>query len=313
MSAQPVVRWVGRLGRLLSGAGVLMLLFVGYQLWGTGFVEARAQDDLVEEFEQFVDATPVDVGSEDTPATSDAPEAATQPAAVDAGWPVSLDAGSALARLRIPAIDVDKVIVEGVARDDLRRGPGHYPGTALPGQAGNAAIAGHRTTYGAPFFRLDELNPGDEILIETPAGEVRYVVSGSEIVAPTEVDVLDDVGDNRLTLTTCSPKYSAAERLIVTALLDATEEPAVVAPVEPGTQSALPVFERQTLDETAEGRPSRLPVVLWGFAAGVVAAAIWYLGRRWRRWPTYLVGSPVFLVVLFVFFEHLNRLLPPSV
>ncbi|MDE0805036.1 MAG: class E sortase [Acidimicrobiales bacterium] len=306
-----MVRWLGRFGRLLIGAGLLMLLFVGYQLWGTGLVEARAQGDLVEEFERFVDTPRVE--SVDAPGPPDSRAESTPAKNGGPTWPVSLDEGSALARLRIPSIDVDKVVVEGVGRGDLRRGPGHYPGTVLPGQAGNSAIAGHRTTYGAPFFRLDELDPGDEVLIDTPAGEVRYVVSNSEIVAPTQVDVLEDVGDNRLTLTTCNPRYSAAERLIVTAILDPTEEPASAVVTTATSESAAPSLERQTLDESPEGRPGRLPVVLWGFATVLVGAAIWFLGRRWRRWPSYLLGSPVFLIVLFVFFEHLNRLLPPSV
>lgn len=306
-----MIRWVGRLGRVLVGAGVLMLLFVGYQLWGTGLVEARAQDDLADDFEQLVDPPRGDDDSVEAPG-SNPPAPVNSGGERAPGWPDPPQAGSALARLRIPAIDVDKIIVEGVSRDDLRRAPGHYPGTALPGEVGNAAIAGHRTTYGAPFFRLDELESGDEVLLDTPAGEVRYIVSGSEIVPPDRVEVLNDAGDTRLTLTTCNPKYSAAERLIVTAVLAPEEGRTARAP----SATAAPertVVERNSIDEEPASSPPRLPVVLWGLLAAGVALGIWLLGRWWRRWPSYLLGGPVFLVVLVVFFEHLNRLLPPSV
>ena len=84
----------------------------------------------------------------------------------------------------IPKIGVDKIVVEGVGRNDLRKGPGHYPDTPMPGQPGNAAIAGHRTTYGAPFNRIDELEPGDEILVTTLQGPFTYEVTGTEIVTP---------------------------------------------------------------------------------------------------------------------------------
>ena len=310
-------RWLGRVGRVLIGAGVLMLLFVAYQLWGTGIVEARAQDDLTAEFEQLVAEPAGPPESDRTDGVDQAvigsPERAdpTPPPGV---WAEPVEPGSALARIRIPAIDVDKVVIEGVSRADLRQGPGHYPGTPLPGQPGNAVIAGHRTTYGAPFFRLDELVEGDEILIDTPTGEVRYLVIGTEIVAPSQVEVLDGFGDNRLTLTTCNPRYSAAQRLIVTAVVDPAQEDTIelaAASSEPRTPPD-PV-QLQSIDDTAEPAPSTVPVVAWGLAAAAVAVFLWALGRWWRRWPVYLLGAPAFLVVLFVFFEHLNRLLPPSV
>ena len=140
------------------------------------------------------------------------------------------EAGEAIARIVIPSIDVDAVVVAGVEIDDLRKGPGHFSTTPLPGQPGNAAIAGHRTTYGAPFGRLAELNAGDAIIVETLQGRFVYRVLpgqpgmaghtlGFRIVAPTALEVLDDVGDNRLTLTTCHPKYSSRKRLIVHAAL----------------------------------------------------------------------------------------------
>ena len=133
--------------------------------------------------------------------------------------------GESVARIRIPRLGVTKVVVEGVSVDALKKGPGHYPGTPLPGQEGNAAIAGHRTTYGAPFHRLDELEENDLIYVTTLQGSFVYRVTESVIVSPRDVYVLDPSEDNRLTLTTCHPRYSARERLVVTAELlgDAAE------------------------------------------------------------------------------------------
>lgn len=130
------------------------------------------------------------------------------------------DLGEGIAIIRIPKIGVDAVVVEGVEVEDLKKGPGHYPGTSMLGEAGNAVISGHRTTYGAPFFRLDELVAGDEIILADAEGSYKYVVAESKIVLPTEVSVLDQTPDARLTLTTCNPKFSAKERLIVVASLE---------------------------------------------------------------------------------------------
>lgn len=140
-----------------------------------------------------------------------------------------------MARLQIPTIGVDKTVVEGTTREALRTGPGHYLGTARPGQLGNVAIAGHRTTYGAPFQDIDELQPGDPIMIETEDGVFTYRVeaqplpgggtSGHQIVTPEEVHVIADRGDHRLTLTACHPLYSARQRIVVTAVLDQPVQP----------------------------------------------------------------------------------------
>src|SRR5207249_8896058 len=133
----------------LTGAGVLILLFVAYQLWGTGLYTSRQQDSLRSQFKQQAHV--------DQPTTSTTLAPAKQP-------PPAPSVG-AVANIRIPKIGVDKIVVQGVGEADLRKGPGHYPETPMPGEQGNAAIAGHRTTYGAPFNRLDELAPGDEVLV----------------------------------------------------------------------------------------------------------------------------------------------------
>jgi sortase A len=127
--------------------------------------------------------------------------------------------GDALGRIVIPQIGLDWTVVHGVGVSDLRKGPGHMPRTPVPGQYGNSVISGHRTTYGAPFNRLDELGPGDRITVETLIGAHVYEVVDSRIVAPTDVWVVQPMDGAWLTLTTCHPKFSAQQRLIVFAKL----------------------------------------------------------------------------------------------
>jgi sortase A len=322
-----LARVLGAIGRTCITAGVLILLFVAYQLWGTGIREAQAQNALESEFEERI------VGVEDTTTTTvpDQPDApAEAPAATEPLPPPPPPAdGDAVARLRIPDIDVDKIVVEGVQVSDLKRGPGHYPDSPLPGQPGNAAIAGHRTTYGAPFNRLDELEQGDEILVTTAQGAFRYEVQRQLIVNPDQVEVLDEFGDDRLTLTACHPKYSARQRIVVVASLvgDAAPGP-VTGPSgdgNPGNDSGIGSDSDasddgdgggaggQTIDAGLGGeRASAWPAIMLGVACALIWIAAWLLGKLWRKWPAYLVGLPVFLVVLFFFFENFSRLLPAN-
>jgi sortase A len=123
--------------------------------------------------------------------------------------------GDPLGRLRIPAIGLSTVVVQGTASGDLRSGPGHYADTPLPGQRGTVAIAGHRTTYGAPFRSVDDLARGDRIELRMPYGRFTYRVERTRIVAPTQIDVVDRVAYDRLVLTACHPLYSAAQRIVV--------------------------------------------------------------------------------------------------
>jgi sortase A len=129
--------------------------------------------------------------------------------------------GDSLTRIEIPDIDVDVVVVEGTTASALRAGAGHYPSTPLPCEVGNVAIAGHRTTYGRPFHNVDLLEPGDRITLETPIGSCTYEVSEKPFaVAPTQTDVVANTpGESTLTLTTCHPKGSARQRLIIKARL----------------------------------------------------------------------------------------------
>src|SRR5688500_12046586 len=207
-----LARILGAVGRTCITAGTLILLFVAYQLWGTGIRTAQAQDRLDRQFEEALDAAESTTTTSTTVPDPGEPEPVP---AIEEPPPV----GSPVARIVIPDINVDWKVVEGVSLQELKKGPGHYPETPLPGQEGNAAIAGHRTTYGAPFHRLDELTKGDEIKVTTVQGEFFYEVSETQIVRPTEVQVLEDKDDNRLTLTACHPKYSARERIVVVSKL----------------------------------------------------------------------------------------------
>lgn len=340
-------------------AGLLILLFTGFQLWGTGLAEARAQSALDAEFEGRLQLFR-QLSHPDGPTPDDEPPTDAEPP--EAPLPLTVDQipnfGDAAGRIVIPAIGVNKTIIHGVTRDDLQRGPGHYPTSALPGQPGNAAIAGHRTTHGAPFFDLDQLEPGDEIVLETLQGRFTYLVeshdngSGNDvghfIVPPTATHVLNDQGDNRLTLTACHPRYSAAQRIIVTATLSSTPAPSspVPARVDPrsdtagaGTEvgdatgtddpvldqssqsSPVPADETRSVDtvsETGDGGDDSLgwrpeyapPTALWAGITALIAFGAWLIGRRWRTWPVYVLAAGPLVGSLFMCFTHLDKFLP---
>lgn len=269
-------RILGAVGRFFIASGVVILLFVAYQLWGTGLQEAAAQEDLESDFDELLlsvdETTTTSTTSPSTTTTTQsvastttAPTTTLPPAGgtipvyeTELADKLYREGGEAIARINIPNIGLTKVVVEGVQVEDLRNGPGHYRSTVFPGQGGNSGIAGHRTTYGAPFNRIDELLPGDEIRVQTvqgiheyrvmPAGDAYsretlggltdfVVPDGAEnlghiIVDPAATWVLADFGDDRITLTACHPKYSARERIIVTAEL---VTPAVDTPEAPDT------------------------------------------------------------------------------
>lgn len=123
--------------------------------------------------------------------------------------------GQALGRLRVPDAGISDVVVAGTSTSALRRGPGHYPQTPLPGAPGTVAVAGHRTTYGAPFRNLDKLDRGDRIEVEMPYGTFVYAVERTRIVKPTALWVTQRVAYDRLVLTACHPLYSAEQRIVV--------------------------------------------------------------------------------------------------
>jgi sortase A len=213
------------IGQLLITLGVLILLFVAYELYGTGLYTQQQQDKLLHRIESIWRNPDQHVGEISKAKIGHVP------------------LGSGIAILRIPRFGqgYHMVIVEGTGTEDLKKGPGHYPDTALPGQVGNFAVAGHRTTYLAPFGNIDKLRRGDAIVLETktmwftyrvqdmPATKGYPHVPYQEIVQPTDVAVAYPVPDQpdqskkpslrMLTFTSCNPKYSAAQRIVVHALL----------------------------------------------------------------------------------------------
>lgn len=367
-------RWVlGIVGRTLVSVGVLLFAFVGYQLWGTGIQTAREQNRLRSEFDELLETTvPITSGAPTTtidipttevpnsnvPSTTLTPEVIAPPAAVDP--PVE---GDPVARLAIERMGIEnKIVVEGVSPADLQDGPGHFPETPLPGQLGNAAIAGHRTTHGQPFNRIDELVPGDDIVVTTVAGRYIYVVSGTRIVAPTDYELVIPTVDPTtatLTLTSCHPEFSATKRIVVLATLDVERSSPVTLPSEPGerdastlpaepttsepvvtdpgttepTTSAEVVVTDETIttdpadtvadpptssEEVFQNRwfsdPDAFPqVALWGVALIAASLGAYAVSRATRRnWVGALVGIVPFVVVLYFWFENVNRLLPPN-
>ena len=216
-----ILKWTGR---ILIAAGILVLLFVVYQLVGTNLIARQNQRRLEAQLNGELrslgpnpTAPPGGASPGSSPAPSPSPSVAT---------PAEL--GSGIAIIDVPRIGLHSVVVEGVSVPDLRKGPGHVPGSAMPGGAGNVVISGHRTTYGAPFSRLNELSGGDLIRMITTRGTFDYRVTQQRIVSPTEVSVIAPSSDSRLTLTTCHPKFSASQRLVVIATLQspAQEVPA---------------------------------------------------------------------------------------
>lgn len=286
-------RIVGWIGQSLISVGVLILLFVAYQLWGTNLAEARSQRGLKDNIEAAL-----------------GPGGIGKPGLDPSQVPPPAPEGDAIAIIKIPKISVEKAVVEGVGVPELKKGPGHYPKTPLPGQPGNSAIAGHRTTYGAPFYRLDEMVNGDKIFVTTRQGRFEYRVTEKKVVLPKAVEVLDNTEDNRLTLTTCEPRFSAAKRLIIVAAL--IGEAAAAPPPSERTGEAVPAGSIDDPAGLSGDRSARGPAISWGLVAAAVYLMIYAASRIWRKWPAYLLGAPAFLVVLFFFFENFARLLPAN-
>ena len=221
---------VGTVGELAITAGVLLLLFVVWELGVVGFTTNRAQAATVDTLErQFALPTPTTPSTPSTPSTSSTMDTPTASPTTSAAVPVP-PPGDAFAILRIPRLGASwaKPVYQGVGLDVLAKGIGHYPDTQLPGQVGNAAFAGHRAGHGNPLIDIDTIRPGDAIVVETADTYVIYRADRSEIVPPTDVNVLAPVPDQPgvapteawLTLTSCEPKYGSTNRFIVFAKLD---------------------------------------------------------------------------------------------
>ncbi len=213
--------WLRVLGKFFVSAGVGVLLFVVWTVWGTGIYTHQQQQRLEDEFERLPAIEPQEQKDKKGRARFVGPGEAFEPGA-----------GKAVFKLDIPEIGVADVVVQGVGEEELKMGPGHYPDCGdgfveplcteaeevWPGEKGRVIVSGHRTTYGAPFRELDKLERGDEIITGTPWGEFTYEVTDIQIVAPDSSEIAnpDPPGSKaEIALTTCHPEYSDAERLIV--------------------------------------------------------------------------------------------------
>jgi sortase A len=299
-----VRRIVSGIGKVLITLGLLILLFVGYQLWGTGIYTARQQNALEKEFQAAIEATGTTPTSLPAPTRAGTGVTTTLPPPS----PPAPDDSEVVAHLVIPKIGVDAYVVQGTNDSDLRKGPGHYPSTVYPGQRGNAAIAGHRTTYGAPFGPLDDLEVGDVVQVTTLQGSFSYQVYDKFVVAPTDREVLD-VDPARsaiLTLTTCNPKYSAAERLIVRGELlpiGAQPLPSTVKPRDSAADRAPAL---------SDDSGSIVPTLFAGLLLALIGALWWLVFHRHPRWTTWLIGAVPFAIALSVFYYLFERVLPSN-
>jgi LPXTG-site transpeptidase (sortase) family protein len=285
-----VFTWVRNLGAVL-------ILLVVWQLWGTAISQHQAQSQLKTAFEAQLRAH--------HPAKATASGPALIPASTVVPSPPD---GSVVAELQIPAIGTDQYVVAGTNSTDLSKGPGHYIGTAAPGQAGNVAIAGHRTTHGAPFNALGHLVHGDRILLTTTSGKhLLYIVSGvPQTVAPNDVAVLNYFGDNRITLTTCTPEFSATQRLVVVGELKQRN----AAPLPPPKHISYRIANAAT----SSWDWSLLPAV------GLIICLLLLLGLSYRRseaWfgksTKWLILVPIWAAGLYLLFDTLTKFLPETV
>jgi sortase A len=228
-----LARIVGVIGRVLVAAGLLLLFYTAYLLWGTGVYTHKVQHDLA----QHLEANPI---------VSTLP-AGQIPAARPSTKP---GLGDPLFTIVIPKIGLRTVVVEGVEPDELKKGPGHFPDAPWPGEDGNVPISGHRTTYAAPFYRVNELQPGDVIAIESGPVRYKYTVTEQKIVDPvTGYGEVENHGVNEITLTSCHPRFSASQRLIIHGRYDGPELIQTARPVagrgkggnsQPASSPAIP-------------------------------------------------------------------------
>lgn len=323
-----VARVVGAVGRLMITSGTVILLLVAYQLWGTNLQTNRSQGELADEFSTLVDDAGTTVPSTTVrpPSSTSEPASTTLPPPEVAPGLAPPALGEPIGNFSIPAIGVRRFwTVEGTGTAQLKRGAAHYPGTPLPGQAGNAAVAGHRTTYGAPLHNVEKLVPGDEILFETRQGTFRYEVRETKIVDDSAVEVVGPQnptpdkpeGEDLLTLTACHPKFSAEQRIIVVAELTGTPVPQL----EGQAEAAQAVIEASgvdhgpgdgTIDAFATEPALTFPGAWWGLLCtglwGITRLGAHRLRRRGLtvRAVPYLVGTPICLFVLYLFFESFS-------
>lgn len=314
----PIKEPASRLGiasTVLTVIGVVAVSFAVFAIWGTAILQQRDQNalraDLAERFvvdrataESGVAAEVVEGGFGTAPEEGvDGEESSNAPEELG---PVQV--GDAMALLRIPALGLDQVVVEGSASQQLRSAPGHLRGSPRPGQKGNVVIVGKRTTYGGPFGDLDQLKEGNRIEMGTAAGTHRYVVERVETLTPGEdEDVVAATEDNLLTLVTADPPYRAVDRLVVVARFDGEADGAPLRSVPAGLE---PGSDELGLGRDATAMPS---VLLFAVLLGLSALGFVWARQRWTTWALWAVFVPIWLAGGVMLFENLLRWFPSTV
>lgn len=298
-------------GRVMSIIGLVVVGFFVYQVTASALVHHRSQKVLLQEFKEIAPvqaADPndlLDQGGESgllTPEAAAGEEVAeAEPTIIPATEPPAR--GEPIAILQIPALDVEQVVVQGSGPAELRSGPGHLRGTAMPGEPGNAVIAGSRIANGAPFRKLPELDAGDPIDVTTAIGRFRYEVRSVRRVKTGDPDpIRAKGGGSTLTLVTSTPVFLAYDRLVVVAELQTRPVAPRFAPVTPD--------RTETGFDTAPG--GLAPVIGWGAALAAAIAAARWLYRRWPRPIAYLLTTPILVALVILVFESLGGLLPAT-
>lgn len=274
--------------------GLVLISFVVYQLYVTSLTTARVQRNLAAKMAGMLTVAKAKL---DTTPPGEDPNLGL--ARIPVGEPVAV--------LRIPTIDVERVVVEGTGSAQTEDGPGHYRSSSLPGWPGNSVILGRRSTYSHPFRDLHELDKGDDIIVTTLQGRFVYKVDRVGVLSKGDVDVTarELPAQPQLTLATSHPPYRSSERLVVQATLEG-------APVPPAEGWERPTDVRP--DESGVDRDSRAwaGVLLWGelLLLAVGAAAVLY--RRFPPWTVWLLTTPVVIALSFLAFESVTRLLPST-
>ncbi len=299
-------RWViDIVGRVLIGAGVILLLFTVYQVFGTSIQESHTQAGLRTQLQKETSNARI------RGALAEAVALNKLPTGPPVAAPRTQDPaeGDPIGDIRIPVIGINQVVVEGTNTPDLRKGPGHYIGTPLPGQSGNAAVAGHRTTYGHPFYNLDSVKVGNPIVLTTLQGIFVYDTTKTWVVSPNDTTVVKNVFADILTLTTCNPRFSVSTRLIVQAKLVHSQLFANVR-----VPSARPPVNPKSENLAGDSSIQLTGALLWGVGTLAVGVGIFYGAYRFRhrRWVIYGVGAAGMLVLLWFFFGAVSPLLPAS-
>jgi sortase A len=287
--SEQIVVFIGVVGRVFVAAGLLLLFFTAYLLGGTNVYTKKQQEQATSALAK-------------NPIVSEAQLAGGK---IPPARPKTTPAlGSALFKLDIPKIGLETAVIQGVGREELKKGPGHFPSCSEiganqdcvaeskdPGEHGNVALSGHRTTYGAPFFRVNELAKGDLIDFISGRARYRYKVTSQEIVDPTAgFRVVEQHGKDELTLTSCHPRFSAAQRLIIHAdYVGASLVSASGVQVGPSRSAPRPVVPAD--------------VLVLASIAGASALASLGLSKRYRGAAAYIaigiVGASGMWVAVF--------------